>query len=263
MPTFPRKPTIGIISLTCCEGCQFAILDLGQRLLEIFEHYDLGEFGLVEDMRERPHYDIAVIEGSPITKDDIRRLKEMRKKSKFVIALGTCAHIGCVQGIKNYLPNKEATLRAVYPKPAKIDNPKIVPIAAYIKVDYVIPGCPINNQEFAQTLLDIKDSRLQPIPDRPVCYDCPLAQAGCLLQKKIICLGPVTQTGCNAICTRHGQQCLGCRGPVQAPNLESLRKTVRSFATQEEYEHALQVFGVQEMLIAQAKAASAKKPVKK
>ena len=98
-----KKPVIGIISLTCCEGCQFAILDLGKRLLEIFEHFDLGEFGLVEDQRERPHYDIAVVEGSPITEDNIKRLKEMRRKSKFLIALGTCAHIGCVQGIKNYV----------------------------------------------------------------------------------------------------------------------------------------------------------------
>ncbi|MBU0670980.1 hypothetical protein KKF29_02370 [Patescibacteria group bacterium] len=251
MPNFPKKPVIGIISLTCCEGCQFAILDLGKRLLEIFEHYDLGEFGLVEDQRERPHYDIAVVEGSPITQSDIERLKEMRRKSKFLIALGTCAHIGCVQGIKNYV-DKNKKIRYVYKNIDKIDNPKIVPISNYVKVDFVIPGCPINNQEFARILLDIKDNKLLPIPDRPVCYECPLAQAGCLLQKDIICLGPVTQAGCNAICTKNGQQCLGCRGPIEEPNLASLQKKIETFATREQFYHALQVFGVQEMLIAQA-----------
>ncbi|MBU0707104.1 hypothetical protein KKG41_01895 [Patescibacteria group bacterium] len=258
MTKFPKKPTIGIISLTCCEGCQFAILDLGKRLLEIFEHYDLGEFGLVEDQRERDYYDIAIVEGSPITGDNIKRLKEMRKKSKFLIALGTCAHIGCVQGIKNYV-SKDQKIKYVYPNIKKIDNPKIVPISHYVKVDFIIPGCPINNEEFAEILLDIKDNKLLPIPDRPVCYECPLAQAGCLLQKNIICLGPVTRAGCSAICTRQGQQCLGCRGPIDEPNLDSLREVVLRFASEKKFNHAMQVFGIQEMLEAQAKKASQKK----
>ncbi len=251
MPNFANKPVIGIISLTCCEGCQFAILDLGKRLLEIFEHFDLGEFGLVEDLRERPFYDIAVVEGSPITKENIKRLKEMRKKSKFLIALGTCAHIGCVQGIKNYV-DKDKKIRYVYPNIKDIDNPKIVPISEYVKVDYVIPGCPINNQEFAKVLLDIKDNQLTSISDRPVCYECPLVQSGCLLQKGIICLGPVTLAGCQAICTKNGQQCLGCRGPVSEPNLDSLQRKIETFASREQFYHAMQVFGVQEMLINQS-----------
>lgn len=252
MHQFPTKPTLAIASLTCCEGCQFAILDLGKRLLDIFEHYDLGEFGLVEDQRERPYYDIAVVEGSPITRENIERLIELRKKSKFLIALGTCAHIGCVQGIKNYV-DKNQKIKYVYPKPARIDNPKIVPIAHYVRVDYVIPGCPINNEEFARVLLDIKDNKLAPLPERPVCYECPLVTAGCLLQNKTICLGPATQAGCGAICTEQGQQCLGCRGPVDEPNLESLQKAIEQFASPEQFYHALQVFGVQEMFFQQAK----------
>ncbi|MDD5566611.1 MAG: hypothetical protein PHH01_00245 [Patescibacteria group bacterium] len=258
MPNFPKKPVIGIISLTCCEGCQFAILDLGERLLEILKHYDLGEFSLVEDLPARPHYDIGIVEGSPITADDVARLKEMRDKSGFLIALGTCAHIGCVQAIKNYV-SKDEKLNYVYSQTDKIENPEIVPIAHYVKVDYIIPGCPINNEEFAQILLDIKDGRLLPIPDQPVCYECPLVQAGCLLQRKIICLGPVTRAGCRAICTTHGQQCLGCRGPVNEPNLDSLQRQIESFASREEYEHALQVYGVQKMLINQANQAKKSK----
>jgi hypothetical protein len=36
------------------------------------------------------------------------------------------------------------------------------------------------------------------------------------------CLGPVTQTGCGAICPGMGRGCYGCFGPREGANVESL-----------------------------------------
>ena len=45
-----HRPKIAIVSLTSCEGCQFAILDLGKEFIKLSDQVDLGEFRLVEEM---------------------------------------------------------------------------------------------------------------------------------------------------------------------------------------------------------------------
>src|SRR3990167_477004 len=93
------KPTIAIVSLTCCEGCQVAILDLGERFLQLAKHIKIGDF--------------AFLEGAPITEANIARLKKLREKSKILVALGACAALGGIAEIKNY-QDKNERMRYVY-----------------------------------------------------------------------------------------------------------------------------------------------------
>jgi predicted molibdopterin-dependent oxidoreductase YjgC len=44
----------------------------------------------------------------------------------------------------------------------------------------------------------------------PVCAECPNQREGCLLNRSVLCLGPVTYANCNAYCTRQGYNCEGC-----------------------------------------------------
>ncbi len=46
----------------------------------------------------------------------------------------------------------------------------------------------------------------------PVCADCSLQGQSCLLSKDMICLGPLTYSGCSIICPEEDYQCIGCRG---------------------------------------------------
>lgn len=48
----------------------------------------------------------------------------------------------------------------------------------------------------------------------PVCSECPLPRDECLLRKGILCLGMITQAGCDAECLVGGGECWGCRGPI-------------------------------------------------
>ncbi|MBU3901079.1 hypothetical protein KKF25_00335, partial [Patescibacteria group bacterium] len=97
-----KKPTIAITSLTCCEGCQVAILDLGERFLDLTRHIKIGDFAFLEEKEEPPNYDIVFVEGAPITEENITRLKSLRERSNILVALGACAALGGIAEIKNY-----------------------------------------------------------------------------------------------------------------------------------------------------------------
>src|SRR3989338_686245 len=173
------KPTIAIVSLTCCEGCQVAILDLGERFLQLAKHIKIGDFAFLEDMPELTTYDIVFIEGAPITEANIARLKKLREKSKILVALGACAALGGIAEIKNY-QDKNERMRYVYKNFESINNPDIKPLGYYVKVDFEIPGCPINKEEFLKITRQLLGGIPPYIPQRPVCYECQLKQNKCL-----------------------------------------------------------------------------------
>src|SRR4030042_6227501 len=97
-----KKPNIAITSLTCCEGCQLAIVDLGERLFELTEKVKMGDFALIEDKKEPEKYDIVFLEGTPITSKNIARLKDLRARTKLLVTIGACAALGGIAELKNY-----------------------------------------------------------------------------------------------------------------------------------------------------------------
>ena len=225
MPKKRKKPVICFTSLTDCEGCLFAILDLGQRFFDLLKYFELGNFDLIEELPERPHYDIAIIEGTPITKENFKRLKELRKKSDLLISLGACAHLGGIQQIKNW-QDKNKKIYQVYKKIKGLDNPDIQPIGKIVKVDFDIPQCPLNNEEFLKIMYQLKEGRMPKIPRRPVCYECQIGEYECLLQKGQPCLGPISIGGCQAICLENGMYCEACRGTFKEAQIKGLRKII-------------------------------------
>jgi len=56
-----------------------------------------------------------------------------------------------------------------------------------------------------------------------VCMECKKRGTVCVMVARgLPCLGPVTQTGCGAICPAYNRGCYGCFGPLEAPNSDSL-----------------------------------------
>lgn len=241
-----KKPTIAIVSLTCCEGCQVAILDLGARFLEVAGHVNIGDFAFLEDTPEAPIYDVVFVEGAPITEENIARLKNLRSRSKILVALGACASLGGIAEIKNY-QDKFERLRYVYKNFENINNPDIKPLSFYVKVDLEIPGCPINKEEFLKITRSLIAGILPSLPQRPVCYDCQLKQNKCLLQEGLPCLGPIMLAGCGAPCPSSAYPCDGCRGPMKNINPDKLNKQlVAQNYSQEEIDLITQRFGLED-----------------
>ena len=98
-----------------------------------------------------------------------------------------------------------------------------MPIGSFIHVDFELRGCPVSKKQLLETLVAFLQNRKPMIPLHSVCLDCKLQGNMCLpVARGIPCLGPVTQTGCDALCPRYGRGCFGCFGPVDMPNTQSL-----------------------------------------
>ncbi len=219
-----KKLKIGFFSLTCCEGCELAVLDLEEKLLQAFKQIEIVESRLLlEKPKEKAHrLDIAFVEGSVVSKADLNKLHYVREKSNCLVALGACATIAGTPGIRNAL---QAELREKLRRAAiKPVYEKAYPLSAFVQVDYLLQGCSINEQEFLDFLnnyLHAKKPRLQEVP---VCFECKQQENPCLLLKGIPCLGPVSYAGCAALCPSQNAQCIGCRGFTKDANFSALNQ---------------------------------------
>ncbi|HID60522.1 MAG TPA: NADH:ubiquinone oxidoreductase [Hadesarchaea archaeon] len=217
-----EKPKVAFFEFTCCEGCQLTVLSLGDKLLDLFESVDVVNFREASSYRGQD-YEIAFIEGSISTSKDIDRIREIRKKAKICVALGSCAHIAGVNAIKNFHNQLEVKKRVYGEKAWAFDSILAQPIDAVIKVDYVIPGCPIDKKEFLCVAASISNGVRPFIPEYSVCVECKMKGNVCVYHKPnpIVCMGPITRAGCGAACPSVGNACEGCRGLVSDPNLEA------------------------------------------
>ncbi len=242
-----KKPTIAIVSLTDDEGCSFAILELGKKFFDLAEYFNIGEFRLIEEEREKKRYDITFVQGSVVTQKNHQKVKELRKKSKVLVAIGACAHLGGIPEIKNY-GEKEKLAEKVYRFHKSIDNPEIKPLRELVKVDFELPGCPITPEEFLKFLRKYLQNQRMIIPARPVCYECQIAGYRCLLQNGKPCLGPITLGGCYAVCLKAGFQCEGCRGLVPGINPRNHLQKLQTLISQKRLKEILETYGLRDDL---------------
>jgi len=220
-----NKPQIAFFDFTSCEGCQLTVLDSLETNPELLDVVDIVEFReALTGHAEK--YDIAFIEGSCTRQSDEERLVSIRSRATFVVALGACAHIAGINAIRNKMP-LEQVRKVVYGDEAyRFDTYPARPISAVINVDFAIPGCPINPDEFLRVVTVLLQGRCPELPDYPVCIECKLAETVCVYHRGGTCLGPVTRAGCRAICPTRGFECVGCRGLISNPNLDSLAEVM-------------------------------------
>jgi len=255
-----KKSKVAFFSLTSCEGCQFVLLDLGERFFDFLRKVELIDFSLVEEMpfpkprnrtsslrgKGRVEIDVSFVEGLPIRKDEIKLLKKIREGSKILVALGNCAALGGIPEMKNY-QGRERTIRFIYKRLNHIFNPEIKEIDNFVKVDFVIPGCPIDGEEFLKFAQDLIKGKIPEICQSPVCSECPLRGGiKCFLARKEVCLGLITLAGCKAICPKNEFSCLGCRGIFKGANVKSFLKVLEKIAKKEEIEENLEIFGIKD-----------------
>ena len=137
------KPSMAIFDLTDCEGCELQIINLKEKFLEILEYVEITNWRLVEEMHESGSYDVAVIEGSAQTDDDIEILKNARNQATYVIALGACACIGGIPSLAGGEKERREFFDLIYGPEYKPKAKESKPIDAYIDVDFYINGCPV------------------------------------------------------------------------------------------------------------------------
>ncbi len=224
-----RTPLMAVYKFSSCDGCQLQLLNLEDELLDLV---GLVEIALFLEARRRelpPPYDIALVEGSISTPEEEERIRQIRRDSRYLIAIGACATSGGIQALRNWADVGEFA-RTVYAHPAYIKTLETAtPIASHVFVDFELRGCPVSGRALVEIISALLAGRKPAIPTYSVCIECKRAQLPCrLVSEGKPCLGPVTQAGCGALCPKFNRACYGCFGPMEQPNIPSLGNRLAS-----------------------------------
>ena len=223
MARAPSPPRLAVFKFASCDGCQLSLLDCEDELLAVADAVQIAYFPEATSTMLPGPYDIGLVEGSITTPDDARRILEVRASTKRLVTLGACATAGGIQALRNH--RDVAELRSiVYATPRTIETlATSTAISAHVAVDYELRGCPVDKHQLLEVLGALLHGRVPNVSSHAVCLDCKMNATPCVMVSRgLPCLGPVTHTGCGALCPRYERGCFGCYGPAETPNTSSL-----------------------------------------
>ncbi len=217
------KPKLAVHKFSSCDGCQLALLNLGEPLLMLPELVDIVHFAEAGPLDPDAKVDVSLVEGSISTPHDIERIKQVRANSAYLISIGACATAGGLQALANFT-DRDAWMAQIYANPEHIDSLRTSSsIAEHVKVDLSIPGCPVNSGQVLRALRDLLSGIAPRSESQSLCMDCKRKGIVCtLVTKGEPCMGPVTIAGCGSLCTSLGRACYSCYGPAPLVNDKSL-----------------------------------------
>ena len=217
------KPTVAVHKFSSCDGCQLALINLGEPLLVLTQLVDILHFAEAGPLDEDARVDIAIVEGSISASHDIERIKKIRDNSTYLITVGACATSGGIQALRNMADTKQ-WIAGIYANPSVIDTlDNSSPIKDYVKVDLELWGCPISQRQIINAIRALLFGVMPVEEHDKICMECKRHQTVCVMVTKgEPCMGPVTRTGCGALCPSVGRDCFGCYGPAENPNTQAM-----------------------------------------
>ena len=218
-----HKPRLAVFKFASCDGCQLSLLDCEDELLAVAGAVEIAYFVEATSKMMAGPYDVTLVEGSVTTNEEIERIKDVRRQSRFLVSIGACAISGGIQALKNWADVNDY-IGAVYANPDYINTLKrSTPISQHVFVDFELRGCPISKYQLLEVVNALLNGRKPNVPPHSVCMACKLRGTVCVtVAHGIPCLGPVTQDGCGAICPSFHRGCYGCFGPSEDPNVTAL-----------------------------------------
>ncbi len=184
-----------------------ALLELHEKILKVAELFDIVFWPAAIDVKykdveamEDSFIDVCLFNGAIRTSENEEMAKLLRKKSKTLVAFGSCAHEGCIPGLAN-VTNKKELFDYVYDETPSTDNPEgIRPLTEYdvnegtlsiprfydsvktlgqtVEADYFLPGCPPAADQIWNTIEAITSGNLPEIGSvvgantKTVCDEC-------------------------------------------------------------------------------------------
>ena len=148
-----KKLAVSWITFACCEDSTILMVELlNQHFFEWKDKLDFKYFPVLKGKNnDFTGSDVTFVEGAIATKHDEERLKEIREKSKRIVSIGSCACTGLPSAQRNTFdePTKREIMMIVE-RFGHLD--KVHPIKDIVKVDYAVPGCPMDEKIFLDVL---------------------------------------------------------------------------------------------------------------
>ena len=201
------KPKFAIYWAGSCGGCEIAFLDIREKILDVDKAVDLVFCPCIMDTKYEDieamsdgEIDVCLYNGCIRNEENLHIAELLRKKSKVLVAYGSCASEGCIPGLGN-LTDSEAIKKYVYEESPSTGNPKKVYPSATTKikagelkipemfkyvrtlgqvvdVDYFMPGCPPVAEQIWAVIEVILSGQLPPkgsvvgVNPKTVCDEC-------------------------------------------------------------------------------------------
>jgi F420-non-reducing hydrogenase small subunit len=229
---------VATVGLSSCGGCHSALFTIGEPLIALLCDHNIAFSTYMVDQRSISPADVVLVEGGIRNRDESELAGEIARNARKVVAVGSCAVFGGVNGM-----GKRAATAAERGRDLPPLLQEMKPLDSCAPVELYVPGCPPPPNLILEALRSALDGTSPAHFDGTVCSECPrraererlgswsphpgpgVPQDRCLLNSGLLCLGPVTRGGCHSSCPARGTVCIGCRGPsdaVQSSQLHSI-----------------------------------------
>ncbi len=145
-----KKKKVGIFSFTCDEGCSIYLVEIfNKKLIEWLEKIEIAYFLSIKDKVEIKDFDIVLVEGVISTEKDKKAIEKIRKNTKILIAMGSCAISGLPSGQRNNF--NEDQLDEIKEDLKEFNFlPRCLSVKEVVKVDNEVIGCPIDQDRLIE-----------------------------------------------------------------------------------------------------------------
>ena len=201
------KPKVAFYWCASCGGCEEAVVDLAETILDVVAAVDIVFWPVALDFKRSDvealadgEVAVSFINGAIRTSEQEEMVSMLRRKSGLVVAFGSCAHLGGIPGLAN-LSNRPQIMQEVYVNGPAVDNPDgVMPqteteapegtltlpdlwntvktLDQVLDVDYYLPGCPPPVPLIANAVMAVVKGELPAkgavlAPDVALCDECP------------------------------------------------------------------------------------------
>lgn len=147
-----KKLRIGWFSFSCCEDSTIIFTELlNEHYREWLQLLDIRYMRILRQENVLDEMEAAFVEGAIASEEQAEKLKEIRAKSKKLVAIGACAIVGQPSGQRNqFSAEQKSEIGPILQRFRYKD--KVLKLADIVAVDDNVPGCPMNEKIFIDVL---------------------------------------------------------------------------------------------------------------